>query len=183
LKKKRKYNPNLVKSRRSYTLKEIAEIYNLHIRTVQDWIKQGLKIIDESHSPYLILGQDVRDFLKVKRQKRKHNLKPGEFYCTKCNIPRKSIPEKIIFEKTEKLLGKNGRQVIIKGICVVCKNKLFLFSSQRKAKEMEKKRLNFVEKDKILIGSAYSSLKTDKREVKENEKCECGNWVQESLFI
>ena len=73
-KKKRKYNPNLVRSRRSYTLEEIAEIYTLHIRTVQDWHINGLKSIDPNRKPLLVLGEEIRRYLKQKSQKRKHKL-------------------------------------------------------------------------------------------------------------
>ncbi|MBI5403372.1 MAG: helix-turn-helix domain-containing protein [Ignavibacteriae bacterium] len=180
--KKRKYYPNSVKSRRSYTLKEIAEIYNLHIRTVQNWIKQGLKIIDMSHSPYLVLGQEVRDFLKAKKRNRKRSLKPGEFYCTRCHEPRRSIPKHISFNKTNKLLGKNEKQIIVIGVCMVCGNKLFLFSSQKKVAEMKKKGMKLIEKDKILIGNEGCSLKTDKKNVKDSEKNEFKIWAQGSLF-
>lgn len=46
-KKKRTYNTNLIKVRHSYTTVEIAELYKIHRRTVQSWLKQGLQVIDQ----------------------------------------------------------------------------------------------------------------------------------------
>jgi hypothetical protein len=159
-KKKRKHNPNLIKQRRSYTFAEIAEIYKVHRRTVQIWRKQGLKVIDETSKPFLIIGAEVRRFLKEKNRKNKHPLKPGQFYCPRCGIPRKSLPDKISIEITEKRLGRY-RQVIIKGICEVCSCRLFRFSSDRKVQELMKTGLNIAKRKKDLIGSGDSSLNTD----------------------
>ncbi len=53
MKNKRKLNPNLIKKNRAYTLSEIAELLDKHIRTVQEWRKKGLSVIDDSERPYL----------------------------------------------------------------------------------------------------------------------------------
>lgn len=143
-KKKKRHNPNLVRLRRSYTFAEIAEVYAVHRRTVQVWRKQGLKVLDDKSKPFLVIGADVRSFLKEKQQRRKHPLKPGEFYCPRCGIPRKSLLDKISIEITDKRLGRY-RQAIVRGICEVCDCRLFRFSSDRKLEELEKTGLNITE--------------------------------------
>jgi len=136
MKKKRTYNTNLIKKRRSYSLAEIAELLDIHIRTVQEWRKQGLSVIDVGVRPFLVMGEDLRQFLKRKMKKRKHSLNKGEFYCTKCKCPRKSKPEALSAVITNKRLGKSHRQAFIKGICSVCNQVLTLFSSDKKVKQM-----------------------------------------------
>jgi len=121
--KKRKFN--IIKARHSYSTKELAETLNLHAGTVYLWIKQGLKIIETSSKPYLILGEEIKQFLKEKKQKRKHQLSVGEFFCPKCHKARKSLPNKISVEYTNRKLGKVYKQVIIKGVCEVCGQKFF----------------------------------------------------------
>ena len=63
---RRKLNPRLISLRREYSFKEIAQIFGLHIRTVQKWPKHGLKILDGTLSPILVLGSDLKEFLKEK---------------------------------------------------------------------------------------------------------------------
>ena len=91
-KKKRKHNPNLARLRRSYTFAEIAEVYAVHRRTVQVWRKQGLNVIDDKSKPFLVIGADVRSFLKEKQRRRKHPLKPGEFFLSEVPERKKKPP-------------------------------------------------------------------------------------------
>lgn len=153
-KKKRKYNPNLIRSRRSYTFVEVAEIYQLHFRTVQLWHQRGLKVIDENCKPLLVLGQDVRDFIKRNTTKLKCKLKDDEFYCTKCRCARKSCPYTLSFNHTDIPLGKNSVQVIITGKCEVCNSPLNRFCSDQKFKEMR------IAKDQHLNGKQISDSDT-----------------------
>lgn len=156
-KKKKNYNPNLIKARRSYTIKEIAEVYGRHSQTVQRWLKQGLKPIEGISNPYLIMGEEVRRFLKERRLKRKYSLKPGEFFCPKCHSPRKSLYNRHSIEATGRMLGKH-RQLIIKGVCEVCGHRLLLFSSDRKVQELKEKGLLILEQETALTGRGYSSI-------------------------
>lgn len=160
-KKKRRYNPNLIRLRHSYTFAEIAEIYGIHIRTAHSWRKRGLKVIDEASRPYLVIGAEIKQFLKDNRRRRRHPLQPGEFFCPKCQSPRKSLEDQISVEITDKRLGKRYRQAIIRGTCEVCKCPLFLFSSDRKVQELGEKGLILAEHKTTLFGSGDSSLNAD----------------------
>jgi len=157
-KKKRKYNPNKIKSNWSYTLQEIARVYSVHPRTAQSWHKSGLKTIDENTRPYLFYGVEIRRYLNSKRVKNKFKLKNDEFNCNKCRIPRKSIVDKIEMSRTGRRLGKYYYQVIIKGICEVCGTRLIRFSSDRQVEDLKMK---ITEHNKGLNENVHCYLNTD----------------------
>jgi len=169
-KKKKSYNLRLIKSKRLYTLKEISELYQIHIRTAQEWRKMGLKSLDDKTSPILIYGMDLRNFLKYRQDKRKQSLGTDEFYCTKCKKPRKSIPDYIDFVNTNKRLGNNSMQIRIKGKCEVCNSILNRFSSTQKVKNFQKKDVKKPEQMKLLYGTESCSINTDLKEVSKNVK-------------
>jgi hypothetical protein len=142
-KKKRNHNPNLIKEKHSYSFAEISEKLNVNVRTVQSWHKQGLNVINEASKPYLVYGGVLRQFLIANRQKQKHPLKTDEFFCTKCQSPRKSHLENLTFEITIRKLGKTSKQAFIRGICEVCNHPLLLFSSDRKIEELKMRGTDF----------------------------------------
>jgi len=168
-KNKRNHNPNLIKTRHSYSIVEIVEILKIHSRTVLSWIKQGLAIAGKDGNSYLISGEELKRFLKEKRQKHKHSLKAGEFYCTKCQSARKSLSEKLNIIVTDKRLGKDSKQTFIKGVCEVCNTTLTLFSSDKKAQEWKDKAMSLQEYKKVLFGSKHSSYNTD---LTRGEECQ-----------
>ena len=159
-KKKRTYNPNLIKLRHSYTLAEIAEVYKIHATTAHAWRKRGLKPIDETSKPFLFMGAEIRQFIKGQSQKRKHPLNIEEFFCPKCKTQRKSLPAMLSVEITNRRLGRAYKQALIKGVCEVCGQALLRFSSDRQVREWNEKGLLLMEHKKTLIGSGDSSLNT-----------------------
>lgn len=84
---KRHPNYRRVKTHRSYTVEEVAGLFDIHKNTVRTWLKNGLAVIDNNR-PTLILGNDLAEFLKRRRIKNKQSCKPGEFYCVRCRRPR-----------------------------------------------------------------------------------------------
>lgn len=137
VKKKRKYNPNLIKGKSTYSAKQLAERLKIHLRTIQGWRKQGLADCGKDGNSYLMLGEEIRRFLKEKKQKSKYPLKTGEFFCPKCRNPRKSLADKISVIITNKKLGKTSKQAFIKGVCEICNTSLMLFSSDKKINELQ----------------------------------------------
>ena len=103
------------------------------------------------------------------RRRKKHPLESDEFYCTKCRRKTKSKKEKLCKETTNRNLGKNSKQVIIKGNCEVCNNLLFKFSSTRIIEELAKKGMAFKEFHKGLNETRNHSLNTD---IEKEEKCQ-----------
>jgi len=161
VKKKRKHNPNRIKRYRTYTFAEIADIFDIHVRTVQAWRKQGMKVLDETSKPYLVSGEDVRLFLQAKNSKNKHKLKPGEFFCVKCRQPRESLPDKVRIVLTGKNLGSRYKQVIFKGVCPVCGRNLTVFSSDRKWLNLSKTIMKLAECKIQLNGTNGHCINTD----------------------
>ena len=76
-----------MKIHRSYTVEEIADLFDLHKNTVRHWVKDGLATIDDRR-PMLILGHVLVAFLQVRRSRNKRACKPGEIYCVRCRAPK-----------------------------------------------------------------------------------------------
>ena len=83
----KRFNPNLAKIHRNYTVEEVACLFGVHKNTVREWVKQGLPATDDRR-PMLILGCELRNFLQLKRTKNKRKCKPFEFYCVRCKSPQ-----------------------------------------------------------------------------------------------
>jgi hypothetical protein len=132
----KKYELRKVKSKRSYTFKEIAEIYEIHIRTVQSWHSEGLQPLDGSRNPYLIMGSEVKRFLKQKTQSRKTKLKDNEFFCMKCRIG--VMPLDVHIEAKGIKLGGNKTSVRLVGKCPKCSSTVNRFGSKLTYKNEEK---------------------------------------------
>lgn len=77
-----------VKIHRTYTAEEVASNQGVAKGTVRRWLKTGLPSLNDKR-PCLILGGDLVDFLKNRKQP-KQTCKPEECYCFKCKVPRKA---------------------------------------------------------------------------------------------
>ncbi len=161
MKKNRRHNYHQIKGNLSYTFNEIAQKLNFHLRTIQQWKKCGLKIIDENSRPYLVLGPELKRFLKQKSAGRKHKLSDTEFFCMKCRLPRKSKPEMIQLEYNGKIIGKNQKQVIISGLCKECNSRLIRFSTESKSEEFRKLSMLSMQRDIILPDNIHAFSNTD----------------------
>ena len=130
------YNLRLIKLRESYTLKQIAELLNVHFRTVQAWKQEGLTTINQK-KPFLVMGYDLKEFLSQKIQNKKITLQPNEFFCTKCREAVRSIDNAVWLVTSGKTIGKQGfQELVIKGICENCNSKLNRFSHSGRLEEI-----------------------------------------------
>jgi hypothetical protein len=102
-------------------VEEAALLYEVHKRTVRNWIIKGLPICDDKR-PLLILGADLRQFLKQLRQTNKRKCKPSELYCLKCREPR--IPDQNTLQFIEETNTK-GRVIAACSVCNSWMNKYF----------------------------------------------------------
>lgn len=123
----RKYKYNLVRSRRSYIPAEIARLLGVSARTVFRWIKKdGLQVMEKNKNPLLIMGDELKRFIKKMNKKKKVKLKSDEMYCLKCRKPVKGINETITIRETGKVIGKEKRKQECKsGICEICGSKIY----------------------------------------------------------
>jgi hypothetical protein len=153
---------SVLKSRLSYTMSEIAKLYGIHVRTVQEWHKQGLTPIDSDHRPILFMGYEVKRFLEERKRSRKVKLKSNEFYCPRCRAARISDPKYIHIIDTNRRIGKSDFSVYIKGVCIICSCKLTRFSTRKRAKTSV-----FVTKltqaDRVLESDFITPVNTDLR--------------------
>lgn len=109
-------------------------------RTIQLWHKQGLKVIDENTMPYLVMGADLKNFLKKMMDSRRVKLRPGEFYCLSCHKAVQGEEGTIKKIKTGKVLGLNANQVILQGKCEFCGSEVNRYSSDRVEEKIKKER-------------------------------------------
>lgn len=85
---RRKANPRLVKSYRTYTSDELADCLGIHVNTVRNWMAAGLEPIDDQR-PYLFRGDVVREFIERQRADAKRPCGPGELFCLRCGEPKR----------------------------------------------------------------------------------------------
>lgn len=109
----KRYNPNKCKINRNYSISEIAILYDVHKSTVKGWLRRGLKRIDNQR-PYIILGRDLKQYIKDLRGLNKRSCELGEIYCMKCRVPRTPEQGSTFFET------ENSRYGRIKASCNVC---------------------------------------------------------------
>ena len=99
-----RYNPNLVKIYRNYTVEEIAQLFKTHKNTIREWIKKGLHVVDDRR-PTLILGSKLKAYLQASRQKNKQPCHIGELYCVKCRKPQKPAAQMADYKPITEKVG------------------------------------------------------------------------------
>ena len=118
-------NPNRVKIHRNYTVEEVATLFDIHKNTVRNWIRKGLPVLDDQ-KPFLILGVELKEFLKISRKKNKQKCKPDEMYCMSCKSPQRPAENMVDYVPVS---DHSGRLV---GLCSTCEsiiNKICSFES------------------------------------------------------
>ncbi len=80
-------NPRLAKIHRSYSVEDLARLFDIHKNTVRKWFNQGLEAID-GQRPTVARGVDVRRFLTERRARAKQACGPGRIYCLPCRAPK-----------------------------------------------------------------------------------------------
>lgn len=128
-------NLKMIKTRYAYTCVEIAELLDVHPGTVKAWIKEGLSVVENSF-PYLIIGAELKSFLKKRIESRRCRLALDEFYCTKCRAPRRSHIDQIEAVPTGKTLGNGQDELMLKGLCIECGTPLNRISFIDRVKEI-----------------------------------------------
>lgn len=110
---KKRFNPNLAKLHRSYTISEVAGLYQVHKNTVSNWIKAGLPICDTIR-PTLILGNDLRCFMQERRAKQKRKCRIDEVFCLRCKSPVRPVDGLVEYKQLTPSRG------CLSGLCPVC---------------------------------------------------------------
>ena len=103
---------NGIKSFRCYTQKEAAALVGVSIRTIRNWTRDGLQVLDASHPP-LFRGDDLRRHITAQRKDRKVKTSLCELYCVrcrKCRAPAGAMADCAI----------QGNKAMLTAICDVC---------------------------------------------------------------
>jgi hypothetical protein len=106
-------NPRLVKTHRSYDIREIARLFQLHPNTVRAWQKQGLKPIDDRR-PVVFHGAVFVAFLRARRAKAKRPCPPGYIYCLPCHALKQPAGDMADYIPITATTGN------LRGICPTC---------------------------------------------------------------
>jgi hypothetical protein len=109
----RTYDPRRAKSNRSYTLLQIAELFDIHIATVRAWVKAGLPLID-SQRPFMVHGLVLRQWLSERQDARKWPKAPDTLPCFTCSAPRR------IKAGTFNIKSSNTDKIRVEGQCEIC---------------------------------------------------------------
>ena len=80
-------NPRLAKIHRSYSVDEMAQLFNVHKNTIRAWFRQGLEAID-GQRPTVVRGEEIRRFLGERRARARVACGPGRIYCLPCRAPK-----------------------------------------------------------------------------------------------
>lgn len=124
---KRNYNLRTIKSKKSYSTKELAELLNVHPQTIRSWRKEGLLSIDESSHYALFLGSTVKQFLQAQADSRRITLGSDEFYCLSCKT--KTTAQNGTAVSQNKKIGTNKLSIRYEGNCDKCSNVVNKFGS------------------------------------------------------
>ena len=109
----KRFNPNRIKINSSYTVKDISEVLGVNPKTVRNWIRVGLPVIDDKR-PLLIQGADLKLYLKQKYKTYLHNCELNQMFCMKCKEPKEPNVESIHF------IAKPAGMARMTGCCGEC---------------------------------------------------------------
>ena len=166
---KRNLNHRLVKIHRSYTVEEIARLFGNHKNTVRHWIKEGLATTDDKR-PMLVHGQDLKAFLKARRERNKRTCKPGELYCVRCRSPKLAAGSMAEYSPVTEKCGN------LTAICPDCDSIMNRRVSLARIGEFHGKvDISFPEALRHLIESPKPTANSDLRgETSDHEKTQSG---------
>ncbi|MFD0985507.1 helix-turn-helix domain-containing protein [Methyloligella solikamskensis] len=110
---------------------EVAEALGRSRTTVNRWIRHGLPTLSPDRSP-LILGAELRDWLKTQRDARKHPCALFELYCCHCHLPR------AVASGSGRILQRSLKTVAVQGRCAVCNTRMKMTRSRSDLSELER---------------------------------------------
>jgi len=153
--KRRHPNHRLVKIHRSYTVEEVAKLFEIHKNTVRRWVKDGLATIDDKR-PMLILGHVLVAFIQARRAKNKQPCKPGELYCVRCRTPKRPAGDMADYDPITNKIGN------LVGICPDCDSIMNRHVSLAKIEQVRGKiDITFPEAVRHIVDRANPAVNSD----------------------
>lgn len=110
----KRFSYQRIKRHRDYTVAEAAEITGAHSQTVIRWIRRdGLPALTERR-PWLISGQDLKEFLGARAASVRRQMDPHQFFCLKCKCPREAALKIADYTQTSATSG------MMTALCAAC---------------------------------------------------------------
>lgn len=75
-----------IKRNLTYTIQEAADTLGVSVVTIREWGKKGLPIHRDMR-PFLIYGEELRDFIQRIQKARKYKLTDDQLSCFTCKAP------------------------------------------------------------------------------------------------
>lgn len=113
------------KMHRSYTYDEAAHLLGVHPRTIKGWRKKGLPVIDDKR-PHLILGKDLRAFVKNAKASDKKPCGAGELFCLSCRKPSKPAGGMV-----DIIQNRDGLASNLYALCEACERPIYQRANDR----------------------------------------------------
>ena len=114
----RRHNPQRAKLHCSYSVLELASLFDVNITTISHWVSAGLSPIDATR-PYLFSGVKVRQFLHERNIASKRPCKPGEIFCVACKRQQCPTGGKADVE----VVSKTSANLV--GTCPACARRIY----------------------------------------------------------
>ena len=111
---RKRWSVRRIKRLRAYRIEEVAAAVGVHKRTIQNWVKEGLPLIDQNR-PQLVRGSDLISFHEQRHAHRKQRCLPGQLYCLKCKRPQFAAEGFAYFQP-----GTDGTAGNLSAICKSC---------------------------------------------------------------
>jgi excisionase family DNA binding protein len=102
-----------IRRHRSYTIDETAKLLGVAKGTVRRWIAAGLLPALTDERPYLILGEDLCEFL-AKRAPPRQKCRLDECFCFRCRRPSEPAFAAVEIELTDNTSGN------LRALCATC---------------------------------------------------------------
>ncbi|WP_424991163.1 helix-turn-helix domain-containing protein [Fluviibacterium sp. S390] len=103
----------VLRSNRTYTIFELAQLLGVSVACVRSWARDGLPLLT-AQRPYLILGSAARDYLQQREHRAKVPLQPNQLYCLSCRAARRPWGNMV------DLIEQEGATARIMGLCAQC---------------------------------------------------------------
>ena len=123
-------NPRAIKAARTYTFEEAASALDVTKGTVRSWEKSGLPVM-RTQRPFLILGDELRSFLKAREAAAKMPLQSDQLRCFTCKVGRKPMGMLVdCILQTPKTARLMGLCEVCEGVCcrIISRSQLDHFS-------------------------------------------------------
>jgi len=127
----KRYKIQSIRIHQSYEVAELADLLMCTQQTVRAWIRDGLPVLS-AQRPILILGFELRKYLKDRDAKAKRPTALGEFYCMRCRKPRKPFGMLVDYIPINESRGR------LVALCSVCETTCSGFATKASLPELSR---------------------------------------------